>query len=86
MAAPIVEELFFRGLVLRSLERRFGTVWAVVGSSAIFAATHFEPLQFIALFVFGLVAALLAVRTGRLGPSMFAHLAFNATTVVILLR
>ena len=34
VVAPIVEEIFFRGLVLRSLERRMGTRWAVVVSSA----------------------------------------------------
>ncbi|MEY2403502.1 MAG: protease family protein, partial [Acidimicrobiaceae bacterium] len=81
VAAPIVEEIFFRGLVLRSLERRFGIRWAIVGSSAIFGAAHFEPLQFPALFAFGLVAAGLATRTGRLGPGMWAHVAFNAVAV-----
>lgn len=84
IAAPIVEEIFFRGLVLRSLERRFGARWAVVGSSLIFGAAHLEPLQFPALFVFGLVAAVLATRTGRLGPGIWAHVAFNAVAVVSL--
>jgi membrane protease YdiL (CAAX protease family) len=37
------------------------------------------------LFVFGLVAAVLYVRTGRLGPGIVAHLAFNATAVYALL-
>lgn len=83
---PIVEEIFFRGLLLRSLERRFGTTWAIVGSAALFGAAHFEKLQFPALFLFGLLAAVLTTRTGRLGPSMFAHLAFNAVTVVALLH
>lgn len=86
VAAPIVEEIFFRGLVLRSLERRIGTRWAIVLSSALFAAAHFEPLQFPALFVFGLVAALLASRTGRLGPGMWAHVAFNLVAVSALLQ
>ena len=86
VAAPIVEELFFRGLVLRSFERRYGTTWAVVGSAAVFGAVHLEPLQFPALFVFGLVAAVLTVRSGRLGPSTFAHVAFNGIAVLTLLR
>jgi len=86
IAAPIVEEIFFRGLVLRSLERRMSTRWAIVASSALFAAAHFEPLQFPALFVFGLVAATLATRTGRLGPGMWAHFAFNLVAVVSLLQ
>ncbi|MEY2458228.1 MAG: protease family protein [Acidimicrobiaceae bacterium] len=80
--APIVEEIFFRGLVLRSLERRMSTNWAIVVSAALFGAAHLEPLQFPALFVFGLVAAVLATRTGRLGPGIWAHVAFNAVAVV----
>jgi membrane protease YdiL (CAAX protease family) len=83
--APLAEEVFFRGLVLRAFERRIGTVAAVVASSAFFAATHGQPLQFPALFVAGLVFAALVVRTGRLGPAIVAHMAFNITTVVALL-
>lgn len=85
IAAPVIEELFFRGLVLRSLERRMGRGWALVASAAIFGAAHLEPLQFPALFLFGLVAGWLAQRTGRLGPAMWAHLAFNGLAVVTLL-
>jgi hypothetical protein len=38
------------------------------------------------LFVFGLVAAVLATRTGRLGPGICAHLAFNGFAVYSLLQ
>jgi membrane protease YdiL (CAAX protease family) len=86
IVAPIVEELFFRGLVMRSLERRFDPKWAIVSSAAIFGAAHLEPLQFPALFLFGLVAAYLATRSGRLGPSIFAHMAFNGIAVLTLLH
>ncbi|MBX3287210.1 MAG: CPBP family intramembrane glutamic endopeptidase [Acidimicrobiales bacterium] len=86
IGAPIAEELFFRGLVLRSFENRFGTAWAVVGSSAFFGATHFQPLQFAALTAAGAIFALLVVRTGRLGPAIVAHMAFNAVTVVSVVR
>lgn len=82
VVAPIVEEIFFRGLILRSLERRMTTNWAIVVSAALFGAAHLEPLQFPALFVFGLVAAVLATRSGRLGPGIWAHVAFNAVAVV----
>jgi len=40
--APVVEELFYRGLMLRAAARCFGTRWAVVGTSAIFGASHFQ--------------------------------------------
>lgn len=84
VAAPIAEELFFRGLVLRALEKSFGTAWAVAGSSVVFGATHLQALQFPALTAAGLVFALLVVRTGRLGPAIVAHMAFNAVTVSFL--
>lgn len=85
IGAPIVEELFFRGLLMRSIQRRFGPVAAVIGSSAIFAAVHFQALQFPALMMFGLVAAWLTMRTGRLGPAIWAHVGFNGVTVAVLL-
>ena len=81
-AAPVVEELFYRGLMLRAAQRRFGTRWAVLGTSAIFGISHFQLVQFPGLFVFGVVLALLAVRTGRLGASIAAHMAFNGAAVV----
>jgi len=85
IGAPIVEELFYRGLLLRALERRVGNGWAVVWCGLIFGASHFELLQLPALAVFGMVLAVLAQRSGRLGPSIFAHMAFNGVTVFALL-
>ena len=83
--APVVEELFFRGLVLRSAERRWGTVWAVAFSSVLFGLTHFEPLQLPPLALFGAIAAILTIRTGRLGPAIWAHVGFNTLAVATLL-
>jgi membrane protease YdiL (CAAX protease family) len=84
IGAPVVEELFFRGLLLRSLHRRFGTTIAVIGSAVVFGLAHYELLQLPALILFGVVLAVLAERTGRLGPGIAAHAAFNAATVLSL--
>jgi membrane protease YdiL (CAAX protease family) len=90
VGAPIVEELFFRGLTQHALLKqrrlaRVNPVAALVLSAVIFAAAHFEPLQFPGLLAFGLVLAFMAWRTQRLGPGIWAHLAFNAVTVAALL-
>ena len=84
VGAPLVEELFYRGLCQRALDRRFGAVWAVVGSSLFFGVTHLQPLQLLGLVAFGGVLGVLAQRTGRLGPGLVAHMAFNAATAVTL--
>ena len=84
LGAPVVEELFFRGLLQRSLLRRVAPVLAVAISALVFGVTHFQLLQFPALVAFGAVLGFLALRTGRLGPAIVAHMAFNAVTVIAL--
>lgn len=85
LGAPIVEEVFYRGLFLSALERAMSPLAALALSSVVFGAVHLQPLQFPALVMFGAVAALLVQRTGRLGPAVAAHVGFNMTTVVVLL-
>jgi uncharacterized protein len=85
VGAPIVEELLYRGLLLRALARRVSTNIAIGVSAAVFALTHFQPIQFPALLVFGVILGVLATRTGRLGPGILAHAAFNAVTMAVLI-
>lgn len=85
VCAPLFEELFYRGLWLRAVERRFGTAWGVAVSTLIFGIIHLQIYDLPPLLGFGLVAALLTVKTGRLGPAIWAHVAFNLTAVTLLL-
>ncbi len=92
VGAPIVEELFFRGLLLRSLFKtlipKLGSTWGVVlsvlFSSLIFALAHYEALQFAGLAATGAVFAVVAYKTGRIGPTIIAHATFNGLAVVAL--
>jgi membrane protease YdiL (CAAX protease family) len=84
IGAPVVEELFYRGLLLRALRRSLSDGPAVVVCGLIFGVTHFEPLQFPALALVGVLFAVLVVKTGRLGPAIWGHVAFNTVTVVAL--
>ena len=73
VGAPIIEELFFRGLLMRSIQARWNDGLALVASSVFFGLVHFQPLQFPGLVLFGLIAGTCAQRTGRLGMSILAH-------------
>lgn len=84
IGAPIAEELFFRGLLLRAVEKRWTLSVGVAVSSVVFGVSHFEPLQMPALVLAGATFGLLAARTNRLGPAVIAHMTFNAATVVSL--
>ena len=89
--APLTEEIAYRGLLfggIRDMERGHvgsGVVIAAVVSSLIFAASHFQLIQFPGLFAFGLVAVAAFHHTGRLATAIWAHVGFNLTTVVLLL-
>jgi membrane protease YdiL (CAAX protease family) len=92
VGAPVVEELFFRGLLLRALQRRVPDGAAVAVSAVLFGVAHVQDLApgallvvIVSLVALGAVLATLAVRTGRLGPGMWTHAAFNASTLVALL-
>jgi len=100
LVAPWVEELFFRGLALRALARSMrgipsrsaGAALAVAVSAALFAAVHLleQPVDAwprvaaINLIV-GAALGLVALRTGRLGGPIIAHIVFNATGLAPLL-
>jgi membrane protease YdiL (CAAX protease family) len=85
VGAPIAEEIFFRGMALPIFGRRLRPRWAILASAAFFAATHFQLLQFPALLIFGVILGVLTVRTGRLGPAIWAHLGFNVVAASSLL-
>jgi uncharacterized protein len=68
--APVVEEIVFRGIILQRWAYRWGTRTGVVASSALFALGHGE---WIGHFLFGVVMALLYLRTKRLWVSITAH-------------
>jgi uncharacterized protein len=84
IGAPIVEEIFYRGLLQRSLARRFGAWIGILGSALLFGLSHFQLLQLPALVLFGVVLGVLAHRTGRLGAPIAAHIVFNMITVLFL--
>ena len=88
IGAPFSEELLFRGLILRAFEKRWGWVAGLVGSSIIFMLVHFQTMSgselavlFAAIGTAGAVFGALAIKTGRIGSSIIAHMLFNGTAV-----
>jgi membrane protease YdiL (CAAX protease family) len=82
VGAPLVEEIFFRGLLMRSLQARWNDTVALVASAVFFGLVHLQSLQLPGLILFGLVAGICTQRTGRLGMAIIAHAAFNATALI----
>jgi membrane protease YdiL (CAAX protease family) len=87
LVAPVLEELLFRGVVLRGLMLRTGFWPAAAVSSACFGLLHATALGaegvpiVLATAVFGLGLCVLTRRTGRLGPAIGVHALRNALAV-----
>jgi hypothetical protein len=81
VAAPLVEEFIFRGLLLRGLERMGRPALAVLGSAAIFAVIH-PPASVLPVFVLGLAAAVGFRRTGWLLTPIATHATYNAIALL----
>jgi membrane protease YdiL (CAAX protease family) len=76
-AAPLSEEIAFRGYAMGLIRRRFSPIHALVITSALFAAVHLTqgpyPPKLLVYFLAGLTFGFVALRTGSLLPAMVVH-------------
>ena len=84
--APLVEESFFRGFLWRGLQFRFGNTVALLGTSLLFAAMHYnyyiqdgavDPISIVQYLVAGLVLGWLRWRSGGSTVPMIVHAVSN---------
>lgn len=82
VGAPVVEELLYRGLLQNAFRRRVSDGAALAVVALWFALIHFRPVEYPGLIVVGLVLGTCALVTDRIGMSIVAHCAFNATGLI----
>ncbi|WP_215216532.1 MULTISPECIES: type II CAAX endopeptidase family protein [Candidatus Rhabdochlamydia] len=92
LAAPIIEELLFRGCLQSYLKRYIKKSLAIVFSSICFSAFHFSFSQGIgnvsllfSLFVFALFLGFIYERQGSLFASISLHMTLNIVSVARIL-
>ena len=92
VGAPLVEEMFFRGLVQSGLIARWGAAIGIIGQAVLFGLVHLGPADargnlgvFLIIAPAGAVFGLLRYGFKRLGPGMFAHAVYNAIIATVAL-
>lgn len=80
----VLQEIFFRGLVLTPL-RRFGDGFAVVVSSLLFAMWAGGAMEFIPCFLISLPLGYFVLRAGSVWTAVAARLTCQITLVLLLL-
>jgi membrane protease YdiL (CAAX protease family) len=84
IAAPISEEVCFRGMLFGGLRRRLPSLPAALISGAIFGGLHATTgvSAVPPLIVFGVLLALLYERTGSIVPGIILHMLNNSVALL----
>jgi membrane protease YdiL (CAAX protease family) len=84
IAAPVCEEVMFRGVLQQGLRLRGATITvSLVLTSLIFSGFHGDLVGFLARFELGVLFGFLFWRTGSLWPAIAAHSANNVVSTVL---
>jgi len=78
-AAPVFEELIFRGIILEGLLKKYSPVLSIMISSLLFGIVHLNPWQFITGFIFGIFSGWVYYKTRSLLLSVIIHATINLT-------
>jgi len=79
IAAPIAEEILYRGVLFRSLANRIRVPAATLVSAVVFAIVHFYgPYGLVSVGLFGASCALCHAATGRLATAILLHSLYNS--------
>jgi uncharacterized protein len=83
VAAPISEEIFFRGMLFGGLRRRMPRLLAALLSATVFGALHaFTGISAVPpLIAFGFILALLYEKTGSIVPGILLHALNNSVAL-----
>ena len=75
--APILEEIIFRGVILKGFLTNYSPKKAIVISSLVFGILHLGPIQFINALFIGLFLGWIYYKTNSLGNTIILHFIAN---------
>lgn len=85
IAAPVVEEIIFRGYLYPIMKKYTGVWFALITTSLLFGIIHVSLVPLIPLAIFGAVLVLLYEYTNSIWTPIIAHFIFNTATLINIL-
>ena len=76
---PILEEIIFRGFILKSMQK-YGNLTAIIVSSILFSMFHLNLVQFVNPVIMGVVLGFIAIKSKSIMPSIIVHIFNNSIT------
>ena len=84
LGAPVLEEMFFRGILYPTIKQLGFPRVALWGTSLLFAAIHLNAASFIPFALLALALALLYEKTNNLLAPIATHACFNSLNLIML--
>ncbi len=78
LAAPILEELIFRGIILKAFLKKYEPLKAIMWSAIIFGIAHMNPWQFIPAWLIGIFIGWIYWKTQSIWPGIIIHFINNS--------
>ena len=75
--SPLIEELYFRKILLEDLFRRIGTLWSILFTSFYFTIVHLNILSAPTLLVLGILLGIIFQTTKSVTSCFIVHAIFN---------
>lgn len=79
---PVLEEIIFRGFILKSMQK-YGNLTAILVSSIMFSMFHLNLVQFVNPVLIGIILAFIAIKSESIIPSVIAHMFNNTLTFLV---
>jgi membrane protease YdiL (CAAX protease family) len=79
---PIVEEMLFRGVLLKTVNHYMSKVMSVLMVSLLFVVVHYSFTQSITLLFAAILYGVLAIQSKSIYPSICAHILNNSLTFI----
>ncbi len=83
VAAPLIEEVIFRGLIFKELRKNMSIKWAILIQAILFGLYHMQLVQGIYSFLMGILFGLVCVWLKSIWPAVILHLFNNLTSVIL---
>lgn len=84
LAAPVLEEILYRGLIMKSLQRGMPVFIALIIQAVLFGLMHGQLIWVFYATFLGVLLAVIKLKYKSLYPCILMHLSFNAANYVLI--
>lgn len=79
---PVLEEFYYRKIILNEINKKHNSFWAILISSILFSLMHMDYVQCQISFLFGLLAGYLYLKTNKIEITILLHSIVNLLVII----